>query len=316
MENQNWRSARAAVLRVLETAPKHSEALALYAQITDADGDLDQMIEAWERAAAIDDKRHNHLAKQRLLTLYVERGAFYQSIEDYESAAVDLDKALKLAPRDTKLHAAYAAALVHVDSDRARTVLEQVDLSADEAALMVIKAWYQVGDRKEAARWLKRAIPPGKPRPALLVELGATIAADHPEQANAYFKQALEQAAEREQPQLLTWIAASHAIQNRSVDAYDYARRALQCDAKYGPAHVHLGLWDAVRGRRPAALNHFQKALQWAERLHRPDIANGIEEAISLLEEGYMPSLDDILDTIDPEAQDSAMRRMMGKLNP
>jgi len=315
MENQNWRSAKAAILRVLETAPKHPEALALYAQITDADGDLDQMIEAWERAAAVEDKRYTHLAKQRLLSLYVERGAFYQSIEDYESAAADLGKALKLSPRDTKLQATYAAVLVHVDTDRARAALEQVDLSTDEAALTVIKAWYEAGDRKEAARWLKRAITPGKPRPALLVEVGAAIEADHPEQASAYFKQALEQAAERDQPQLLTWIAASHAIQNRSVDAYDYARRALQCDAKYGPAHVHLGIWDAVRGRRPAALNHFQKALQWAERLHRADIANGIEEAISLLEEGYMPSLDDILDTIDPEAQDSAMRWMMGKLN-
>ncbi|MCC7448935.1 MAG: tetratricopeptide repeat protein [Anaerolineae bacterium] len=315
MENQNWRSAKAAVLRVLETAPKQAEALALYAQITDADGDLDQMIEAWERAASVEDKRHTHLARQRLLKLYIERGEFYQSIEDYESAAVDLDKALQLAPRDTQLHAAYAAALIHIDAARARTALEQVDLAADEAALTVIRTWYQVGDRKEAARWLKRAITTGNPRPSLLVELGAAIAADHPEQASAYFKQALEQAAEREQPQLLTWVAASHAIQNRSVDAYDYARRALQCDAKFGPAHVHLGIWDAVRGRRPAALNHFQKALQWAAQQHRPDIANGIEEAISLLEEGYMPSLDDILDTIDPEGQDSAMRRMMGKLN-
>ncbi len=315
MENQNWRSAKAAVLRILETAPKHAEALALYAHVTDADGDLDQMIEAWERVAATDDKRHSHLARQRLLKLYIERGEFYQSIEDDESAAADLEKALQLAPRDTKLHAAYGAALVQFAPDRARAAFEQVDLAADGAALIVIKAWYQVGDQKEAARWLKRATTSGKLRPALLVELGVAIFADHPEQTIAYFNQAIEQAAEHDLPGLLTWIAAAHEIQNRTVEAYDYARRALQCDAWYGPAHVHLGLWDAVRGRRPAALNHFQKALQWAEKQRRADIANGIEEAISLLEEGYMPSLDDILDTIDPEGQDNAMRRLMGKFD-
>ena len=44
IENQNWRSAKAAVLRLLEIVPKHPEALMLHAQILDAGGDLDEMI--------------------------------------------------------------------------------------------------------------------------------------------------------------------------------------------------------------------------------------------------------------------------------
>ena len=44
------------------------------------------------------------------------------------------------------------------------------------------------------------------------------------------------------------------------------------------------------------------------------DIADGIEEAINLMDEGYTPTLADILDTIDPDGHDDELRRLMGSL--
>lgn len=312
MENQNWRSAKTAVLRVLEAAPRHPDAMALYAQIVDADGDLDQMIEAWEWVLPT---HHKHQAEQRLLKLYVERGQFYQSIEDDEAAAADFEKALRLAPADARLRATYGALLVRSARERACQEFERVDLAVSEAALTIIKAWYQLGDREEAARWLQRANSAKGLRPTLYVELGAAIFESHKGPAIKYFEQALSQAAAADLPDLLTCIAVVYESHRRIPEAYDYARRALQQDAGFGPAHVHLGLWDIRRGRRSAALNHFQSALRWAQQKQRPDIVVGIEEAIGLLEEGHTPTLDDILDTIDPEQTDGAMRRLMGRLD-
>lgn len=312
MENQNWRSAKTAVLRVLETAPKHPDAMALYAQIVDADGDLDQMIEVWEQVLSTG---HKHQAEQRLLKLYFERGQFYQSIEDDQAAATDFEKALRIAPDDARLRAAYGAILLPSARERACQEFERVDLTVDEAALAIIKAWYQAGGREEAARWLQRATSANGLRPSLYVELGAAIFENHKGAAIKYFEQALSQAAASDLPDLLTCIAVVYESHRRIPEAYDYARRTLQYDANFGPAHVHLGLWDSRRGRRSAALNHFQNALRWAEQKQRPDIVIGIEEAVGLLEEGHIPTLDDILDTIDPEHADAAMRRMMGKLD-
>ena len=311
MESQNWQNAKSTVLRILETVPNQPDALALYAEIIDTEGDLDQMIEAWERVSSTSG---NPLAKQRLGKLYIERGQFYQSIEDDEAATVDYEKALLLSPGDSNLRAAYGALLAKSARDRAQAEFEKVDLSIDEAALAIVKGWYRLKNREEAERWLKRATQTNGKRPSLFLELGAAIFDEYPEQASKYLDQALAQAHEREQPAFLTWIAVVHAAHKRSTSAYDYARRALKQDARFGPAHVHLGLWDAAQGRRSAALTHFQKALQWAEHKRHSDIVNGIEEAIGLLEEGHNPTLDDILDTIDPEQNDHAMRRMMGRL--
>src|SRR5258708_33348942 len=92
MENENWRGAETSLQRVLELAHDHPEALLLYAQVIDAGDDLDIKIDAWERAATLGDSRQRHLAQQRLITLYIERGDFYQAVEDMEAAQTDYAK--------------------------------------------------------------------------------------------------------------------------------------------------------------------------------------------------------------------------------
>jgi tetratricopeptide (TPR) repeat protein len=315
MENQNWRAAEAAVLRVLEMTPKQPEALALYAQIIDTGGDLDAMIEAWEQVAATPEPKQVHLAQNRLVPLYTERGSFYLSMEDFDSAASDYAKALQLAPQNTLLRARYGAALAKTMPERARAEFAKVDLSDDHAAFIVISAWHRAGDHDEAARWLDRT----KPRPALLVQLGIDLLSesqdDHVTMIATYFEAASWQLSKEEGPGLLTAIGVAYAAQKRIAEAGDYARRALKLDPHFGPAHFNLGLWDAARGRRAASAEHLKAALAWARRIRRADIADGIEEAINLLEEGYPPSLSDILDTIDPDKQDVEMRRLMGDLS-
>jgi tetratricopeptide (TPR) repeat protein len=317
IENQNWRSAKATVVRLLEIVPKHPEALMLHAQILDAGGDLDEMIEGWERVTATSDTpqaQHNNLARQRLLSLYGERGQFYSAIEDYESAATDFEKALGLAPDDTRLRAQYGGALVNLTPARARAEFEKVDLAADDIALTVIRAWHQIGDHKEAAKWLKRATANGTPRPALLTELGAYVFSIDPVLATTYFNQAVKQLSDADSASLLTLIAVVYATHDHMTEAYGYGRQAIRRDADYGPAHFNLGLWDAASGRRPAARDHFRRAKQWARQLRNRDLIDGINEAINLFEEGHTPTLSDILDTIDPDGEDVATRRLMGAL--
>ena len=317
IENQNWRSAKATVVRLLEIVPKHPEALMLHAQILDAGGDLDEMIEGWERVATTSDTpnaQHNNLARQRLLNLYGERGQFYGAIEDYESAANDFEKALGLAPDDTRLRAQYGGALVNLAPTRARAEFEKVDLAADDIALTVIRAWHQIGDHKEAAKWLKRATANGTPRAALLTELGAYVFSIDPVLATTYFNQAVKQLSDADSASLLTLIAVVYATHDHMTEAYGYGRQAIRRDANYGPAHFNLGLWDAASGRRPAARDHFRRAKQWARQLRNRDLIDGINEAINLFEEGHTPTLADILDTIDPDGEDVATRRLMGAL--
>jgi tetratricopeptide (TPR) repeat protein len=317
IENQNWRSAKASVLRLLEIVPKHPEALMLHAQILDAGGDLDEMIEGWERVAASSDTpqgQHHNLARQRLRSLYTERGQFYRSIEDFEAATNDFEKALELAPEDMYLRAQYGSALVNLAPARARAEFEKVDLAADDTALIVIRAWHQVGDHKEAAKWLKRATANGIPRPTLLTELGAYVFSIDPVLATTYFNQAVKQLSDENSASLLTLIAVVYATHDHMTEAYGYGRQALRRDADYGPAHFNLGLWDAASGRRPAARDHFRRARQWARQNRHRDLLEGINEAINLFEEGHTPTLADILDTIDPDGEDEVTRRLMGAL--
>src|SRR5262249_21651823 len=137
-----------------------------------------------------------------------------------------------------------------------------------------------------------------------------------PEVASAYFAQALDHIKpnDPESPPLLTTIAVIFAGHDKIAEAYEYARRALKLDPDFGPAHFNIGLWDAAKGRRQAAFNRWEQARKWAARARRRDIIDGIEEAIHLLEERYVATLVDILDTIDPVGDDEATRRLMGSL--
>ncbi len=314
IENQNWRSAKSAVLGVLELKPQHPEAQFLYAQILDWDGDLDLMIEAWDKVAAMGDSRFGALAQRRLLTLYAERGDFYFSVDDVESGAADYARALDLAPDDASLHLRYGIALAHSNPKLAREQFEGVNLADSEVAIAVIGAWHRAGDHAEASRWLKRAARIKKLSAELLADLGANLLATHPTIASTYFAQALDQIApaDPDNPRLLTMIAVATAGSGQTAQAYEYAKRALKHDPTFGPAHFNIGLWDAAKGRRQAAIKSWRQALAWAKRIKRSDIADGIDEAIQLLEERYVPTLSDILDIIDPDGQDTATRRLMG----
>ena len=316
MENQNWRSAKSIVLGILELEPKHSEASALYAQILDMNGDLDLMIDAWEQVTTLGDPHHVALAKRRLMTLYAERGIFYFGVNDTESGTLDYERALAIAPDDPGLRLRYGVTLIPSDPEKARLQFEGVDLNDDTAAFAIISAWHRIGDHVEAARWLNRRAARKGLGPMLLVELGADLFDKHPEVASAYFAQALDHASkdDPESPRLLTMIAVIFAAHDQLTEAYDYARRALKLDPDFGPAQFNIGLWDAAKGRRQAAIRNWEKAQQWAWKLHRNDIFDGIEEAIHLLEERYVPTLGDILDTIDPDGDDESTRRLMGNL--
>lgn len=314
MENGSWQSAEAAVMRVLEMTPEQPEALALRAQILDESSDLDLMIEAWERVLRLNDVRQKQLAHARLITLYAERAGFYATIEDHAAAVSEYEKALALAPDDDSLRARYGAALMAVDPQRAQAQFATVNPQDDEAVLTVLTALHQAGQHDAATAWLARVAAIKPPGAELLVGLGVDLLATHADLSKRYFVQAVERGADSERPHLFTVIAVAYASQDRMNEANDYIRQALKLDAGFGPAHFNLGLWDAKKGRRRDAAEHLQRALAWANRLKRSDIADGIEEAIDLLEERYVPTLTDILDTIDPDESDHQMRRLMGSL--
>jgi tetratricopeptide (TPR) repeat protein len=314
MENQDWRGAQSAALRVLELAPGHPEAGALYAQALDMGNDLDLMIEAWEKVATTGDKQFVALARQRLVALYMERGDFYQSIDDHKAVMEDYARALALAPDDAALKARYGAMLTRLAPDQARAQFETLNLKDDTVALAIIGAWHRAGAHDEAARWLERRSKLKPLGTALLIELGVSVFESGPETAQSYFAKALEHPADGKGPHLLNLIAVAYAEHDKTAEAYEYARRALKLDPQFGPAHLSLGLWDAAKGRRQASRDHLHKALDWARRTRHTAIAEGIEEAINLLDERYVPTLAEILDTIDPDGLDLNMRRLMGSL--
>lgn len=314
LENQNWRSAQTAAMRVLELAPNHPEGRALYAQIIEASGDLDAMIEAWELVAALPNARYTHMARQRLVKIYAERGDFYCTLDDPRAAADDYARALEITPHDAVLRARYGALLVAESLERARAEFEKVDLSNSEAVFLLVEAWERVGQHEEAMQWLKRANGSGQHDPSLLIELGAALLDTRPDTAKGYFDRALADANGTAGARLLTTIAAQYARRGEGETAYKYARQALTMDADFGPAHLNLGLWDAARGRRPASQTHLQRALTWARTWRRIELAEGIEEAINLIEERYIPTLDEVLDTVDPDGQNEPLRRLMGYL--
>jgi tetratricopeptide (TPR) repeat protein len=316
LDNQNWRAARAAALGVLEIAPGNPEAGALYAQALDQSGDLDLMIEAWEQVLKAPASGFSGMARERLRRLYPERGDFYASIDDLDAAVADYGRAVALAPDDARLQARYGALLARTAPDSARAIFERLDLRDEDVALTVITAWRRAGDPGEAERWLARLSGEGDGPPArLLVALGAGLLPDDPAAAEACFAQVMARLdGAPEAAGLLTSIGTAHAACDRIAEAYAYARRALQADPGFGPAHLNLGLWDAAKGRRQAAGEHLRAARAWAEAIRRSDIAEGIEEAINLLAERYTPTLADVLDTIDPDGEDDETRRLLGGL--
>jgi tetratricopeptide (TPR) repeat protein len=317
IENQNWRSAKEVVLSVLEIKRQHPEAQFLYAQVLESEGDLDLVIEAWDKVTVLDDPRFGRLARKRLIKLYAERGDFYFSIDDAEAGAADYAKALRLEPDDADLRLRYGIALVRSNPNLAREEFERLDLADDQIAFAVIGAWHRADNHAEAAHWLKQRAALKKPDGLLLAELGAELLESHPQVADKYFAQALAHIApgDPDGPRLLTILAVASADSRDSAQAYAYARRALKLDPKFGPAHFNLGLWDAAKGRRQAALKSWRFALDWARRIKRSDISDGIEEAIQLLEERYAPTLADILDIIDPDGRDVDTRRLMGSVS-
>ena len=315
MENENWRNAEAAILRILELTPKHPEALALYAQILDAGGDLDLMIDAWEKVAALADPRQLHAAHKRLVVLYAERADFHASLDDLEAAEKDYLHALAIDPQDALLHARYGALLIAADPGRAQAQFAEVDLHSDDAAFTLLNALHQAGQHADAAYWLEKLTALRKVDGALLIELGADLFAKAPDRAIVYFDKATGQATDRERPALLTTLAVLYAAHGKQAEAITHIQRALKLDAAFGPAHLNLGLWEAARGRRREAHDHLEKAQQWAQRLRRRDIADGIEEAIDLLEVRYLPTLAEVLDSIDPDENDDDTRRLLGSIS-
>ncbi|MCC7208753.1 MAG: hypothetical protein IT323_15705 [Anaerolineae bacterium] len=319
MENENWRAAQAAALGILERAPGHPEATALYAQIADMQGDLDVAIDAWERVLASSQKSLHPTARQRLLKLYAERGDFYRAIEDFGAAAADFEKAAALAPAESAVlfRAQQGAALAQRDRDAARAIFAGLDPARPDLAVIIVSAWHAAGDPAEAAHWLERATAARALTPAALVDLALAVWPDDAGAGEAYLSRAaasLDGATGEDAAGLLTRIAAAYAANGRAREAETFARRALAVEAGYGPAHLNLGLWDAARGRRQAARDHLRRAAAWAQRLERTDMSDGIQEAIELLDDHYAPSLDEVLDGIDPDGVDAEMRRLLGSV--
>ncbi|MBE7514877.1 MAG: tetratricopeptide repeat protein [Anaerolineales bacterium] len=311
LEQQNARSASQAALRVLEIAPKNAEALMLYAQACEMEGDLDQSLDAWERVDRTTNAPYAALARNRLAILYAARADLHRADEDSRAAANDYTKALEFTPDDALLYARRGAALAGIEPKAARADFERLDLTNDDLARLIIEAWHAVGDHAEARRWLKRRENHAPLPPEALVDVGIAILGKGAAGAE-YFTAALAGGSDGQRPILLTRIAAAYYAQGESSAAYDHARRALKEDATYGVAHLHLGMWDAAKGRRAAALDHLEKAAAWARTIRRRDIQLGIDEAINLLNERYTPTLEDVLDSIDPDGTDGEMRRLLG----
>ncbi|HRE48654.1 MAG TPA: hypothetical protein PLD47_13095, partial [Aggregatilineales bacterium] len=110
LEQQNARSASQAALRVLEIAPKNAEALMLYAQACEMEGDLDQSLDAWERVDRTTNAPYAALARNRLAILYAARADLHRADEDSRAAANDYTKALEFTPDDALLYARRGAA--------------------------------------------------------------------------------------------------------------------------------------------------------------------------------------------------------------
>jgi tetratricopeptide (TPR) repeat protein len=312
LENDSVRAARAVVMRTLEIAPEHPEVCALYAEICDLGSDLDEMIEAWEKVARLGDKRHAHTANHRLVALYGERAALYRSVDEHNAATIDLAKALALAPDNMLLRARYGAALLAEVPEAAVTEFSQVDLRDIEAALIVVGSHYRAGN-PAAAHWLERALSADGHGAALPARLGALLLPTDAAQATAFFAQAVARARQdKHGPQWLNMIAVLYASRDQMAEAFDYARRAIGLDSRFGPAHLSLGLWSAARGNRVAARDHFNRALVWAQNVRQHSIAEGVEEALARLDERATLTFDEVLETIDPAGDDIEVRTLLG----
>lgn len=311
LENQNHKAALTAALRVLEIAPRHAEALTLYAQAVEMEGDYDRSIEAWERLDRSPNSAFGALATGRLVALYAGRADLHLANQDYPTAAADFAKALEITPEDNLLRARYGAVLARYQPRHAKAEFAKVNLEDDSAALLMIGSWHAAGDHNTARSLLEKRRKRKPFPPERIVELGVSLIGTRREIAGEYFNAALESAPSETRPALLTRIAVAYSDHDLTV-AYDYARRALKLDPNYGAAHLHLGLWDASKGRRAAALDHLQKAVDWARRLKRRSLREGIEEALNLLLERYTPTFEEVLESIDPEGTDVDNRRLLG----
>ena len=215
--------------------------------------------------------------------------AFHRAVQirpDYAEAWAFLGEARQQAGMD---------GLAEVDSLQALQTAVELDPGSLSAQLFLAMYWQRQGEPEKAVQSLQAALQHNPERAILLAELGNALAAQG-DLAAAYeaYQQAARQAPQNPsyfrllaafslkynyQPGVVALPAARRAVLLNTQDpqsldmmaqvlirlndlcnAGRFARRALQVDPSYAPAHLHLGLIYRLQGQEQLAQQAFELA--------------------------------------------------------
>ena len=167
---QVWRDPLTLWSDALEKAPEHPRPHVNLGMALAAKGQRDEAIRLYDRAEALD---------PRFQEAHHNRAVVLQAMGRHEEAIVDFREALRLAPRDALAHEAIALSLLHRGEwAGAGEHLERAARIGRSARASFELARLRAADDRldEALAWLEVALERAPGHPAVLGEIGATLA--------------------------------------------------------------------------------------------------------------------------------------------
>ncbi len=284
-DDERYEAAHNRVDEVLEKDPDNIDALVMRAELSEVaprgygyffTGRAG--VREWEAVLATGDKEYAPLARQNLIRLYedsIHRSMAWRHLDEALEVA---EKALELQPDHNAIRANYVAILHLIDApeEKIEAEIARIDLSDQDALLLLIKFWLIVEEHDRIESFLKEIGPQDA---EFYLEIGAFfIDRNYDDIAQTYFDKALNSVPKSDRKGIRADIGLQYAIAEREDEAARIWRSILEDDRSFGPAHFLLARWEHKRGNERAALRHLRQAESWALQNDDMKLMEGVKK--------------------------------------
>jgi tetratricopeptide (TPR) repeat protein len=259
-------------------------------------------VREWEAVLATGDEEYVPLARQNLVRLYEENIRRSMMWHNFNEALDVCEKVLALQPDHDMIRARYITILYLTEApeEKIEAEIARIDLSDQDALLLLIKFWLIVEEHDRIESFLKKIGPQDA---EFYLEIGGfLLEKDEDDIAQTYFDKALNSVHKSDRKGIRANIGRQYAMAERGDEAARIWRGILKDDRHFGPAHFLLAIWERTRGNERAALRHLRHAERWALQNDDMKLLEGVKEERLTIQSPLTNLLADLpIDDMTPE---------------
>ncbi len=296
-EAERFEAAHNEVGRALKLAPEHIGALVLHAELSEfsplrADWqrhiDDEPGITEWKAVLVAKDEAYNSVAREHLTDLYHKQISRAEYFGMEAKVTETFKEAVTILADDPVFRAEFIEMLLldHEDVDEATKQIAQLDLTNEEALVIVAAAWIAAESPTEAAALIQKADALKSLTSHFFTELGGVmLEIEKDDEAARYFDEALLRAAsDPEQRIQIRLEMADHYLEAKNeAKGLSLIDQVLKEQRGFAPALMLRGLYYAGKQDTKAALKDLTDAEKWARNNNEPELVEAIRQMKMML---------------------------------